>query len=239
MLDERLSALATKGGDSGGVTPFMAVLSYGTRLQQQQAITLMTRQFYPAFAPALRQALRHPDNAVRVQAATAVATIEDDFLRQANALEDEAAAAPGDPKGLLAMATHYDDYSHTGLLDAQREQRSRDSALKAYLDYLRVMPQDVVVRLAIGRLLLRGGRYDKTAEWFALCIEEDQWTPQMIPWYMEGLYRLGRLEDVRRLAKRHYEELTRLDKFPVNVVDTVHLWATAESGSGPLRPLAA
>ena len=239
MLDERLAALGAKSGDRGGVTPFMAVLSYGTRLQQQQAITLMTRSFYPAFAPALRQALRHADNAVRVQAATAVATIEDDFLRRANELEDEAGKDPGNPESLLAMATHFDNYSFTGLLDAQREQRSRDSALKAYLDYLRVLPQDVVARLAVGRLLLRGGRYDQTAEWFAMCIEEGQWTRRMIPWYMESLYRLGRFEEVRRLAKAHYQVLTRLDSFPVNVVDTVHLWATAESGSGVLRPVTA
>ena len=61
----------------------------------------------------------------------------------------------------------------------------------------------------------------------------------MIPWYMESLYRLGRFEEVRRLAKAHYQVLTRLDSFPVNVVDTVHLWATAESGSGVLRPVTA
>ena len=237
-LDERLVALDARGVDRGGVTPFMAVLSYGTRQQQQQAITLMTRKFHPAFAPALRQALRHPDNAVRVQAATAVATIEDEFLRQANALEDAAGKDAGNPKGLLAMAVHYDNYSHTGLLDAQREQRSRNSALKAYLDYLRTVPQDVVVRLAIGRLLLRSGRFDQTGEWFAQCIKEGQWSAQMIPWYMESLYRLGRLEEVRRLAKDHYQELTRLDEFPMKVVDTVHLWATAESGAGPLRPAA-
>jgi hypothetical protein len=239
MLDERLTALAAKDADQGSVTPFLALLSYGSRLQQQQAITLMTRKFHPAFAPALRLALRHSDNAVRVQAATAVATIEDDFLRQTNALADEAAKDPDDPERLLAAAIHYDDYSHLGLLDAEREKRSRGSALKAYLDYLGDMPQDVVVRLAVGRLLLRGGRYEKTAEWFALCVEEGQWTPRMIPWYMESLYRLGRLEDVRRLAKLHYEELTQLDQYPLNVVDTVHLWATAQSGSGVLRPVVA
>lgn len=213
------------GQDGGSVSPFLDVLSYGSRAQKQIAVAVMTRHFHPAFAPALRQALADSDNAVRVQAATAMATIEDRFVERAEELRAETEAHPDDPALVLGLARHHDDYAYTGLLDRQREEESQARALECYLRYLDQMPQDVDARLAVGRLMLRLGRAQDAVGWMERCFEQGAWSPAMVGWYMDALYRLGRYEGVRVFARRHYDELTRLDTYPIRLIETVRLWS--------------
>ncbi|MBT6118443.1 MAG: hypothetical protein HOH66_11315 [Rhodospirillaceae bacterium] len=237
---------ATEGGDmatllmeragqvGGSVSPFLDVLSFGTRAQKQMAVAVMTRHFHPAFAPALRQALADADNAVRVQAATAMATIEDRFVERAEELRIEMEKHPRDPDLILQLARHYDDYAFTGLLDPQRQAESQVHAMDSYMLYLERMPRDADARLAVGRLMLRRGEARDAARWIERCLEEGVWSPGMAGWHMDALYRLGRYEAIRDFARLHHDELTRLDTYPIRLIEMVRLWAgEGQAGDAP------
>ena len=67
-------------GRSAGLASFRDILAFGSFQDKQAALAIITRRFTPPLAPALRLALNDPDAAIRVQAATAAARIEDLFL---------------------------------------------------------------------------------------------------------------------------------------------------------------
>ena len=69
------------------VSPFAEVIEFGSFEQKQSVVTLIADHFRPEFASALRAALNNPEPAIRVQAATAVARIENQFLQRSVALE--------------------------------------------------------------------------------------------------------------------------------------------------------
>src|SRR5690349_12326341 len=83
--------LVVRGGGPGprsSVAPFLDVMVLGTVKQKQAVITMIADEFQPIFAPALREALSDPEPSIRVQAATASARIENQFLERLMALEE-------------------------------------------------------------------------------------------------------------------------------------------------------
>jgi polysaccharide biosynthesis protein PelE len=226
--ERRLASLLDRvAGQEGEVSigPLFDILSHGTRAQKQIAIAVMTRGFNPVFAPALRMALRDADNAIRVQAATSMTTIENNFMKRAAALDKAARAAPDSPEALKAVAQFNDDYAATGLLDPLRERRSRRTALDTYLKYLKLVPGDGPARLAVARLLIRRKRYGVAAAVLERCRHDGLFTPNMASWYMECLFHLRRYPELRRFAHAYLGDVAQLDQFPIRVVEMVRLWA--------------
>jgi hypothetical protein len=207
-----------------GVASFIDVLGFGTLNQKQELVALITRHFRPAFAPALRMALGDSANAIRVQAASAVARIEDEFMKRSFALGSSVARRK-DAAELLALALHHDEYAATGLLDLDREADSRHRALEAYREYLRVQPSDLRAQAAVGRLLIQSGKVEEAAQWLDGCLEQDSSSNAMLLSYMEALFRLGRFSQLRELASRHSAEITQRAGFMDNSSEAVKLWA--------------
>lgn len=223
---EKMAENVIAGDGRVSIGPLLDVLSHGTRPQKQVAIGVFTRQFHPAFAPALRMALRDADSAIRVQAATSMTLIENNFLERATELERASAEMPASPERIKAVAKHHDDYAHTGVLDPLRERRSRVVALRNYLKYLRLNPNDSECRLAAARLFYHRGRHAAAARWIERCIRDGIFTINMAPWYMDCLYKLRRFAELRAFATKHSAELSRLDLFPIRVMETVKLWSS-------------
>ena len=138
-------------------------------------------------------------------------------------------------RSIKALARHHDDYAHTGVLDPLRERRSRAVALRSYLKYLRLTPNDAECRLAAARLLYHRGRYGIAATWIEQCIRDGIFTINMAPWYMDCLYKLRRYAELRTFTKQHATELSRLDLFPIRVMETARLWSSDEA-TGLERP---
>ncbi|MFQ5738757.1 MAG: tetratricopeptide repeat protein [Acidobacteriota bacterium] len=205
--------------------PFADILSYGSLSQKQTVIWLISKHFSPVLAPALLQALKDTDSAVRVQAATAMARIENEFSRRTMELTQAADKDPDNPRLLRRLARHYDDYAFTGLLDNVREMDNRGKALEAYMDVLEKVPDDFSARLAVGRLLLREGRYREASGWFEASTQMGQSSPQMLFWNMESWFQLGCWREIRRLALTHHDELSRMQGFSPQILATLELWA--------------
>lgn len=229
--DAELWALVgARGGERlSTVAPFVDVLDHGTLEQKQAAVALMARHFRPAFAPALRLALRDPQNAVRVQAATAVSMIEARATARALELERRRREQGDDPRLLLDLARHEDAYAFTGLLDPSRERESRSRALAAYRAYLECRPDDDEARTELGRLLFRLGRHAEALACFDT-VRARHDTPGIRLWIMECLFHLQRYDALRRLARASEHALAGAgEPLPVETAQVLRLWALAET----------
>lgn len=228
-LWRRIGQRASDRPDAQQVTPFLDVLAFGTVPQRQAVVAIIAQQFRPAFAGALKTALRDEANVVRVQAATAIARLEHEFLERTLRLEQAArgfaeasgaaadagagaggeanadarggADARADALAVLALASHYDDYAFTGLLDPAREEDCRVRAATGYEAYLAQAPGDRVVAFRLARLQLRRGLPEDAEHRFRDLAEAGE--PAAAEWLLEALFVMGRYTDLRRDAARH------------------------------------
>jgi len=180
------------------VTPFLDVLAFGSVPQRQAVIAIIAQQFHPAFALALRAALRDEHNVVRVQAATAIARLENQFLERTMELEAAVRETPDDPDLILALASHYDDQAFAGLLDSRREQDCRVKAHEGYERYLRLRPKDPPVEFRLARLQLRRGLAVDAAPRFRSLVDAGH--PGAGLWLMESLFAQRRFHELREAA---------------------------------------
>jgi hypothetical protein len=182
---------------SYNVIPFMDVLSFGSDDQKRQALAKMTANFHPNFANAFKKALADSSNMIRVQAATAISRIETQFLDRMMKLAGLLERYKDDPKIVLAMAQHCDDYAYTGLLDSDREQANRVTALESYQRYLRLKPDDLHARSRIGRILMRNRQYADAYKWLKECIDQGYTSEAIEQWYSEALFSCGLYDELR------------------------------------------
>lgn len=228
-LVQRIRAHLSAGATgTAGVTPFVDILAFGTLAQKQELITLVTKHFQPAFAPALRMALRDPNSSIRVQAASSVTKIENDLMARSMELGDAVQSQPSNPQLLLALAAHYDEYAATGLLDPLQEAASRESALAAYRKYLTIQPGDEHARAAAGRLLLRAGHAAEALDWIGGSIARGHLSADTLLPYMESLFSLHRYSDLREVARTHYKQLAADESLTGESLEAVKLWAAPE-----------
>jgi pentatricopeptide repeat protein len=187
----------------------------------------MTMNFHPKLAPAFMRALKDENNAIRVQAATAVAKIESDFMKTLARIEDARALRPNDEKLKLATARFYDDYAWTGLLDDEREMLNQKKAISTYKSFLQHEPGNEDATAAVGRLLFRGKQWDEAAKWFEQMIHRGVYAPGYVLWYLECLWNLGDYGRLRQVARQYSGDIRENETIPREVRDAVALWAAA------------
>ena len=203
------------------VTPFLDVLTFGSVPQRQAIIAIIAQQFDPAFAPALRAALRDEHNVVRVQAATAIARLENQFLERSLELEAAVRQTPDDAEAVLALATHHDNQAFTGLLDSTREKECRVKAVAGYQRYLQQRPDDLSTQFRLARLQLRRGQIAEATPLLQQLAGRGHGTARF--WLMESLFAEGRYAELRAVvADTMSAEQANL---PPELASTVELWA--------------
>jgi hypothetical protein len=219
--------LAAREGEQTSVAPFSDILFFGNLAQKQELIALVSKNFQPVFAPVLRMALNDSNNAIRVQAASAITRIEDEFLKRSLALSSAAHQKRDDPGLLWKLARLNDDYANAGILDHERERESRKRAGEAYEEYLRLRPGHIEAHIAVARLLLRSGQHAEAARGLENLIDREDAPTQLVLLYMEALYGLGKFEDLRTLAHQKYSEIAAREDTTVEARDMLKLWTGA------------
>jgi hypothetical protein len=206
------------------VASFTDILAFGTFEQKQALLALIATYFKPAFAPALKAALAHSEPAIRVQAATAVAQIEQRFMRRSVDLEAELARRPGDAPLVAAAARHYDDYAFTGLLDAERQDENRKRALALYSQALEKTPENGALELAKGRLLVRLEAFEEAGKLLARSAEAGRLPSVGTIWYLECLFRQRAYARLRNVAARIAPLLDKDPGADPLLRDAANLW---------------
>jgi hypothetical protein len=186
---------------AANVEPFRDILAGGTILQKQMAVAKIARHFRPQFAPLLLQAANDLNAAVRVQAATALAKIERDFMARYIKLENALKDLPDYDPAKLKLAELYDDYAHAGLLDDNNRQSLRLKAIAIYEACL-AQKDNSEWRIRLARLYLRHDRPEEARRWLQPVIESENAPRGAMYWYMETLFRLKKFGDLRKLAGR-------------------------------------
>lgn len=204
---------------AGGTRPearvesFIDLVRVGTPEQKAALIALLARRFEPRFAPALRAALADTDSSTRVQAATAVARIEDGFVRSWMRHERAAKAKPRDSERARTLAVLLDDYAFLGLMDELREREVCAKALDALERARELAPDDPDLGHRHGRLLLRMGHLDAAAKVLEPIARQGSGDPELLGWYLEILFRTARYDECRRTAaaiEAHHRAPSRL-----------------------------
>lgn len=207
-----------------GVMPFIEVMRLGSETQKRRALSKMTTRFDPKLSPAFKIALKDKNNTIRVQAATAIAKIERDFMRILERIEEARAKEPRNTQLQLALAKFYDDYAFTGVLDPELELLNRDRAIAGYKAYLQADPNHADSWIAIGRLLFRSGKFDEASEWFRHAIDRGWKSRTLVLWYLECLFRTGQFKELRRAAAASGREILTNEELPQSIRDSVALW---------------
>lgn len=209
------------------VTPFQDVLAFGSVQQRQAVVAIIAQQFRPAFAPALKAALRDEHNVIRVQAATVIARLEQEFLDRTFELEAAVQQAPDDPEAILALASHSDDQAFAGLFDPTREEQCRARAAEGYERYLQLRPHDQSVDLRLARLQLRRGLLEKAEPRLQRLAEAGHGSARL--WLMEVLFAQGRYSDLSAVASRFGAGAA--DSMPLEAAGAIELWTQAGAGA--------
>lgn len=197
ILADRIRAGREDGAVQAGVAPFIDVLRLGTREQKEAVIGMLARHFTPAFAPVLRLALADETPSIRVQAATAAATIENGLLQTAMALAAAAQAAPGDPEAQLAVARHAEMHADLGILDPQQEGEMRRRTVAIHRQVLALDPASTEARVGVARGLVRLGATEEAIAWLSDCFARGLVRLDLVDWYAECLFRVGDLDRLR------------------------------------------
>lgn len=224
----RLFEMLTRGladaASQENVTSFTDVLQYGSIEQKRAVISLLSRDFRPEFAPALLSALADPNPAVRVQAATAAANIESDFLDRAIELETAARRQPEDVGTQIEVARHFDDYAYSGILDEDRQKENRAKAESYYRRALDLDGARHDATLGVGRLLVRQGRLEEAEDWFEKGFQRGVIGANELSWYMEAAFRKGDFDKLRYAVAAFGDEILDDTGTSERMRDVVRAW---------------
>jgi len=205
---------------ANGVEPFRDVLASGTVLEKQLMLAKIVRHFRPNHAYLLLQATRDENAAVRVQAATALARIERDFMKRRMLLEKKLAETPRHDSAWIELGILYDDYAYAGLADAEECSAVRNRAIEIF-DIHKHRP-DACLRLA--RLYLRNNKPHKTCDVLAPLLADNQ-LPAAISWYMEALFRLRRFDKLRAISKFYRKTVSENNEvISPTIENAIALW---------------
>lgn len=210
------------------VIPFMDVMEVGSEAQKRNALSKMTASFHPRFSPAFKRALLDESSSIRIQAATAITRIENNFHERLLKIDRLHKEMPRNAVVLKALAEHYDDYAFTSLLDEGREKENRERAYQHYTQYLDLRPDDTTVHPRIGRLLIRMGRDDEAIRWIKRCLDEGYTSDTMKLWYIEVLFRTGQYELLRQAASNYQLNAPAFAQdMQQEIADSIYLWTQA------------
>lgn len=206
------------------VMPFVEVMKLGSENQKRRALAKMTSRFSPKFSPAFKTALADKSNTIRVQAATAVAKVEREFMAKLERIEEARAKDPKNPELNMALAKFYDDYAFTGVLDPELEKLNRERAINTYKSYLQQDPNSADAWIAIGRLLYRNKQWQEAADWFRSALDRGWKLNTMLLWYFECLFRLGQFKELRRAVLEYGRGIMGQEELPKDIREAVSLW---------------
>ncbi len=226
-LFERITFGLDDSQAADNVEPFADILLGGTVMQKQMAIAKIARYFRPAFAPLLLQSARDPNAAVRVQAATALAKIERDFMNRYMKLENDLKDVADSNPAKLPLAELYDEYAHAGLLDEGSRHSLRLKAIGIYEACL-TERDDPTCRIRLARLYLRQDEAEKARDLLSPLVLQETPPRGALLWYMEALFRLKNFKTLREFSDRYAPQLEKLTTdSDSEIQNLVNIWQAA------------
>ena len=181
-------------------TSFHEIMIYGSEDQKRDVIEKILKHFTPEFAPALLLAMKDKSNAIRVQAATAVTTIEEKLMveyQDRDSLISEQSSA-GD---YLAMAKHCQRYLESKLLDQDQMRTMTERSINCYEKYLDLKPDELPIYVQISKLYQSLNEFHQAEVWIEKVIElKDETNPEVLLQFLTLLFIKKDYEAIRELV---------------------------------------
>ncbi len=224
-LYERLIFGQEDFSDKTSIMPFNDIIALGTEDQKRTVIAKITRHFSSKFAPALVMATQDEQNAIRVQAATAISNIEHEFAQSCISLEKKLAAEPGNHEVELKLAQQYDGYALCGLIDREREEYFRQKAILHYENYVHSQ-DDAIALFALGRQYIRNGEPAKARQVLNACLAlQEKPRPNILMWYMQSLFETHDFIELNKFSIGTMHLIDGTDSTSYKAVEMLKLWA--------------
>ncbi len=212
--------------DNISTEPFQDIMIYGTVRQKQLALVKMTRYFIPEFAPVILSALQDEDNCIRVQAAVAVAKLEDTFLKKYKMLEQRTFDNPESLVDLRSFADACNEYANSNLLDAERAKFVRQKIIQVYGKCIKFLPGDYEIRLFLAQIYLIDGTPELALKSIIASIKLSPiMFPNQIRLYLDILYKMKFFEMMQEFAKEQLDTVKENYKKDYDLVSLLNLWA--------------
>lgn len=236
LSHETIASHDASHGEQDSLVPYMDIMILGTEKQKKAALDTITTHFSPEFTPVLMKAIQDRNNAIRMQAATILARLEQSFSRTVLALENTIQKRPHSPKTtplILKLAIHYEAYANAGIiLDKERERALRHKAILIYEHYLERVPHDTEALFRLSSLYLKNGKLDESHTILTKTIHSEQTLTTSQMWhYMECLYYKRDFTTLRHVARACFPSLNPDDPNCFQLIEMVRLW-----GGGIIEP---
>ena len=204
---------------------FQDVFVVGTLPQKRLALTKIAKHFRKEFAPALKLALTDESNAIRVQAATVAARIEQGFVSRLVELTKAHKEDPQNAPLLLELARQADNYVYSGILVESRYQDMLALAVDYYKKYVALRPEDYKVQFTLGRMCLQADQPALARDLIYRCLTEGGMDWQNIRlWYVQALFQLGAYQEIHDYLN-HLPKTTTPDSRETEAITRIlELW---------------
>ena len=199
------------------------MFQHGSSIEKQTVLSVVNNSYQPKFAKILRLALQDTDNVIRIQAAAILADLEQ--RQQQKLIELEAAAKnKKTTQAQLELAQHYDDISHSGVVDQVRRSKLLN---KAAAIFEKVHAEDTAsadIAKKLARVYYRLDRAPDAARVIAPFAEtlEDI---SLSLWYLELLFVTGKTKELRQMAAKLWPQVENNHAYPIKLQKAVQLWA--------------
>jgi tetratricopeptide (TPR) repeat protein len=156
--------------DTTDVTNYRDVLALGTLVQKRRILSNMLHHYQPEFGPIFLMALEDTDNAVRVQAATAIAKLRKNY---SDAIyKNKVDFKRFGMRNALSLANAYDDFLQSGIITQEKADEIRSKSIELYEYYLERYPNSRKIKIALGRKYLQNGQPEKAEPYLSLCLKK-------------------------------------------------------------------
>lgn len=210
ILQNRIRTGMEGGASDIEIIPLKEVMLFGTKKQKLIAIENILKYYRPEFISALKLAIVDESNSVRVLAATAISSLEDQFYKRLSQCQKSYNDRPGDPEAVLELANEMREYSRFDVFEAERLKEFKKSALQKYEEYLEYVPNDFAVHYQVAELHLEMGSYKEAQEKIHHLIETNHLTnSEGFFKLMEIYFREGNYGKLREFAAEHFTEIMK------------------------------
>lgn len=172
------------------VEPLYNMFICGDLSIKQEVIELIAQNYYPPLSKLLRLALTDKSNTVRVQSASIISHIKKVYEYNYEEAKTESQQAPMNHALSRKMLLYLFDLLDSNILDEITYQEYLYDAYPLCEHYLKQNPDDIKIMEMFFKVLFYSQHYDMAKKWVDDKIGITRLTQEMLPYYLEILYRL-------------------------------------------------
>lgn len=204
--------------------PLIDIMEFGSIRQKQEALVKVVKYFYPHLAPVLRMGLNDPDNAIRVQAAAALAKLQDDFHKEYTVLGQKIRGEAKTAEELVSFAKICEDYSNSGLMNTEGKSAELKEIITVFERAVKDFPDNLEMAISLMRMHLVNRDNDRLNELLTGILPHVRNPkPAICDTLMELLFKMNRFAEMRSYAR---EWMLQEKNSPENAVsDKIEFWS--------------